>query len=388
MLPRVSVGLPVFNGERYLERTLGDLLGGTFEDFELVAVDNASTDATADILADAARRDRRVRVIAQRSQHRGAAERQPRRLPGARAALRPRRLRRPPRADFPRAPRRRAGPCPRGRPRLRRLDAHRRGRPSVRLRRGPPPLPRCRRARHTTTTRPSSATCQPERVAARHSRATTPCCTAPTSTRPSTASFAAPCSTASDRTGSTGRTARSSPMPRFSGPFSFVPEALFGYRIHAASTFHLTRAEWLAREAGKAVVGSALDGARTLFAYLGATAQADLRPLAQAGAAAASLGSAVRPAVLKRIALPGPDNYFGWTAWPGHTPDARPQAHPLPAGSGGMELVRQCRTSQESLDVRVAGAKHASVSMSVLGNTTPIPVPPDFPSHGKETRTR
>ena len=59
--PPVSVGLPVYNGERYLEGCLESLLGQTYADFELVVSDNASTDATEEICRAAARRDDRVR---------------------------------------------------------------------------------------------------------------------------------------------------------------------------------------------------------------------------------------------------------------------------------------------------------------------------------------
>jgi hypothetical protein len=44
--PRVSLGMPVYNAERYLEEALGSLLGQSFVDFELVITDNASTDRT------------------------------------------------------------------------------------------------------------------------------------------------------------------------------------------------------------------------------------------------------------------------------------------------------------------------------------------------------
>jgi glycosyltransferase involved in cell wall biosynthesis len=59
--PRVSVGLPVFNGERYLARALDSLIGQDFEDFELIISDNASTDGTSEICQDYAGRDRRIR---------------------------------------------------------------------------------------------------------------------------------------------------------------------------------------------------------------------------------------------------------------------------------------------------------------------------------------
>ena len=59
--PRVSIGLPVYNGERYLARALDSLIGQSFEDFELIISDNASTDGTSAICEDYARRDRRIR---------------------------------------------------------------------------------------------------------------------------------------------------------------------------------------------------------------------------------------------------------------------------------------------------------------------------------------
>ena len=60
--PTVSIGLPVYNAERYLRESLDSLLAQTFCDFEVVVCDNASNDDTAAIAADYARRDPRVRV--------------------------------------------------------------------------------------------------------------------------------------------------------------------------------------------------------------------------------------------------------------------------------------------------------------------------------------
>jgi glycosyltransferase involved in cell wall biosynthesis len=59
--PRVSVGLPVFNGERYVADAIESVLAQTFEDFELIISDNASTDRTAAICREYAARDPRVR---------------------------------------------------------------------------------------------------------------------------------------------------------------------------------------------------------------------------------------------------------------------------------------------------------------------------------------
>src|SRR4051794_2327228 len=47
--PKVSLGVPVYNGQQYLEYALRSLVEQTFGDFELILCDNASTDRTADI---------------------------------------------------------------------------------------------------------------------------------------------------------------------------------------------------------------------------------------------------------------------------------------------------------------------------------------------------
>jgi glycosyltransferase involved in cell wall biosynthesis len=58
--PKVSVGLPVYNGAAYLAETIDALLAQTYEDFELLISDNASTDATQDICRGYAARDARI----------------------------------------------------------------------------------------------------------------------------------------------------------------------------------------------------------------------------------------------------------------------------------------------------------------------------------------
>jgi len=64
-VPRLSIGLPVYNGERYLAEALDALLDQTFGDFELIVSDNASTDGTAAICRRYAARDRRIRYVRQ-----------------------------------------------------------------------------------------------------------------------------------------------------------------------------------------------------------------------------------------------------------------------------------------------------------------------------------
>lgn len=61
--PRVSIGVPVYNGERYLAATLDSLIAQTFDEFELVICDNASTDRTAEIAQAYSGRDRRIRYV-------------------------------------------------------------------------------------------------------------------------------------------------------------------------------------------------------------------------------------------------------------------------------------------------------------------------------------
>lgn len=63
--PRVSIGMPVYNGARYVPEALDSLLGQTFADFELVISDNASTDGTEEVCRAYAARDPRIRYVRQ-----------------------------------------------------------------------------------------------------------------------------------------------------------------------------------------------------------------------------------------------------------------------------------------------------------------------------------
>ena len=61
--PRVSIGIPVYNGERYLAEAVQTLLDQTYTDFELLISDNASSDATEAICRGFAEKDPRIRYI-------------------------------------------------------------------------------------------------------------------------------------------------------------------------------------------------------------------------------------------------------------------------------------------------------------------------------------
>lgn len=59
--PRVTIGVPVYNGENYLVESLQSLLRQTFADFEIVISDNASTDRTQEICKRYVNKDARIR---------------------------------------------------------------------------------------------------------------------------------------------------------------------------------------------------------------------------------------------------------------------------------------------------------------------------------------
>ncbi len=63
--PHISVVMPVYNGETYLREALDSILTQTYTDFEVLAVNDGSTDGSSAILHEAAERDPRVRVLDQ-----------------------------------------------------------------------------------------------------------------------------------------------------------------------------------------------------------------------------------------------------------------------------------------------------------------------------------
>lgn len=61
--PRVSIGLPVYNGDEYLSKAIESILSQTFHDFELIICDNASSDDTESICRAYSREDPRIRYF-------------------------------------------------------------------------------------------------------------------------------------------------------------------------------------------------------------------------------------------------------------------------------------------------------------------------------------
>jgi glycosyltransferase involved in cell wall biosynthesis len=68
-VPRLSIGLPVYNGENFLAESIDSLLGQSYEDFELIISDNASTDGTEEICRKYAEQDLRIRYFRQQHNH-------------------------------------------------------------------------------------------------------------------------------------------------------------------------------------------------------------------------------------------------------------------------------------------------------------------------------
>ncbi len=73
--PRVSVIMPVYNGEKYLADAVESILTQTFTDFEFFIIDDGSTDGTAEIVKHYANRDKRIRFLQhERNQGQTAAQ--------------------------------------------------------------------------------------------------------------------------------------------------------------------------------------------------------------------------------------------------------------------------------------------------------------------------
>lgn len=63
--PNISIGVPVYNGERFLHQRLDSILKQSFKNFELIISDNASTDSTQKICKEFLHKDSRIRYFRQ-----------------------------------------------------------------------------------------------------------------------------------------------------------------------------------------------------------------------------------------------------------------------------------------------------------------------------------
>jgi glycosyltransferase involved in cell wall biosynthesis len=64
-IPLVSIGMPIYNGEKYIKDALDSLLNQTFTNFELIISDNFSTDSTSTICKEYASKDHRIQYFRQ-----------------------------------------------------------------------------------------------------------------------------------------------------------------------------------------------------------------------------------------------------------------------------------------------------------------------------------
>ena len=61
--PLVSIGMSVYNGEKYFRQALNSLLNQTYKNFELIISDNASMDETKKICEEYAKREKKIKYI-------------------------------------------------------------------------------------------------------------------------------------------------------------------------------------------------------------------------------------------------------------------------------------------------------------------------------------
>ena len=66
-MPKISVIVPIYNSEKYLRDCLDSIIDQTFLDFELILVDDESTDKSGSICDEYAATDNRIRVFHQKN---------------------------------------------------------------------------------------------------------------------------------------------------------------------------------------------------------------------------------------------------------------------------------------------------------------------------------
>ncbi len=64
--PKLTIGMPVYNGELFIKKAIESILAQTFTDFELIISDNSSTDSTQEICQDFLNKDNRIQIFTQK----------------------------------------------------------------------------------------------------------------------------------------------------------------------------------------------------------------------------------------------------------------------------------------------------------------------------------
>ncbi len=71
--PKVSVIIPVYNAEQYLQQCLDSVVGQTLKEIEIICVDDGSTDRSFEILKEYQKKDQRIKLLSQQNLHAGVA---------------------------------------------------------------------------------------------------------------------------------------------------------------------------------------------------------------------------------------------------------------------------------------------------------------------------
>ena len=66
-LPKISIGIPIYNGENFIEARLNSILTQSFTDFEVIVSDNASTDLTEKLCKKYQNMDKRIKIFRQKN---------------------------------------------------------------------------------------------------------------------------------------------------------------------------------------------------------------------------------------------------------------------------------------------------------------------------------
>jgi len=67
--PKLTIGMPVYNGELFIKKAIESILAQTFTDFELIISDNSSTDSTEKICQDFVNSDNRIQIYTQEKKY-------------------------------------------------------------------------------------------------------------------------------------------------------------------------------------------------------------------------------------------------------------------------------------------------------------------------------
>ncbi len=71
--PEISVIMPVYNAEKYLSKSIPDILNQTYKNFELICINDGSTDKSLKKLKEFAKQNRNIRIYSQRNKGAGSA---------------------------------------------------------------------------------------------------------------------------------------------------------------------------------------------------------------------------------------------------------------------------------------------------------------------------